>query len=426
MSEASNGGVSSSSGRMFSITTFGESHGPGIGVVIDGCPAGIAIDSDFIQRQLTRRRPGQNRLTTPRNEEDRFQILSGVYEGRTLGTPIALFVPSTDVKSGDYYRWADVYRPSHADFTYHAKYGYRTPIGGGRASVRETIGRVAAGALAAQILREEFGTEVIAWVDSIGKTTGRGYEHPPTSIDEVDASIVRSHIPDVSERMIQEIEQARLAGDSVGGTICVIVRNVPPGLGEPVFDKLEAEVAKACLSIPACKGFESGSGFAGTTMRGSEHNDAFFVKGKDAASTEGEDDESDTDAESMERVRPGYVPNPVHGVENVPELYTKTNRSGGIQGGISNGMPLLFRLAFKPTATVRKRQVTANESGEPITLRAGGRHDPCVVPRAVPIVESAIHLVLMDMMLRQRAIHPEWWLRYSKNAKNYLSKMSES
>lgn len=417
MRGASYGGVSSSSGKIFSITTFGESHGAGIGVIIDGCPAGISIDNEFIQRQLTRRRPGQNRLTTPRNEEDRFQILSGVYEGRTLGTPIALFVPNADVKSGDYYRWADVYRPSHADFTYHAKYGYRTPIGGGRASVRETIGRVAAGALAAQILRDEFGTEIIAWVDSIGKVSGPGYENLPASVEEVDASIVRSHIPEVAERMIKEIEQARLNGDSVGGTICVVVRNVPPGLGEPVFDKLEAEVAKACLSIPACKGFESGSGFAGTTMRGSEHNDAFFVKGKDAIPDDGDD------ADDMERVRPGYEPRPVHGIENVPEIYTATNRSGGIQGGISNGMPLLFRLAFKPTATIRKRQVTANESGEPITLRAGGRHDPCVVPRAVPIVEAGISLVLIDMMLRQRAIHPEWWLRYSKNAKKHGSSL---
>lgn len=409
--------MSSSTGNIFKITTYGESHGPGIGVVIEGCPAGISIDQEWIQRQLTRRRPGQSQLTTQRKETDTFQIQSGVYEGKSLGTPISIFVPSTDIKSGDYYKWADVYRPSHADYTYHAKYGYRTPIGGGRASVRETIGRVAAGALAAQILKQEFDTSVIAYVDSIGTISGNGYENPPSSIEEVDSSIVRCHNSEISNQMITEIEAARKAGDSLGGTICVIVRNVPPGLGEPTFDKLEAELAKACLSIPACKGFESGSGFAGTRLKGSENNDVFLPKNDTASTTElNVDLSADSFTEGPEKVGPSYKPNPVHGIANVTEVTTKTNRSGGIQGGISNGMPILFRVAFKPTSTIHQHQNTVNESGQPVMLRAGGRHDPCVVPRAVPIVESAVHLVLIDMMLRQRAIHPEWWLRYSKNA----------
>lgn len=408
--------MSSSQGRIFRITTFGESHGPGIGVVIDGCPAGLQLDEAFIQLQLTRRRPGQNRLSTPRNESDQFQILSGVYDGKTLGTPIAIFVPNTDVKSDDYQKWADVYRPSHADFTYHAKYGHRTPLGGGRASVREAIGRVAAGAIAAQILKEEFGIETIAWVDSVGKTRGAGYEKPPASVEEVDASMVRCHLPDVAARMESEIEQARLAGDSIGGTVCVIVRNAPPGLGEPVFDKLEAELSRACLSIPACKGFESGSGFSGSEMRGSEHNDEFIMPDMTPLEVTEDEDAAGGPEKGYERVRPGYIPNPVFGIGNVPTPVTSTNRSGGIQGGISNGMPLLFRLAFKPTATIRRQQRTVNESGEPVLLRAGGRHDPCVVPRAIPIVEAVVNLVLVDMIFQQRAVHPEWWLRYSKRS----------
>lgn len=369
----------------------------------------MLLDQENIQRQLTRRRPGQNDLTTQRNEEDRFQILSGVYEGRTLGTPIALFVPSTDVKSGDYLRWADIYRPSHADYTYHAKYGYRTPLGGGRASVRETIGRVAAGAIAGQILKEELGMETLAWVDSIGSLHGGGFENPPDSMEQVDASPVRCHIPGFSAAMIEQVEQARRDGDSVGGTICVIVRGGPPGLGEPVFDKLEAELARACLSIPACKGFESGSGFSGAEMHGSEHNDEFYTED---AGLESLDAGAGSDREGK-----GYVPHPVFGIGNVPAPLTRTNRSGGIQGGISNGMPLLFRLAFKPTATIRREQKTVNESGESVTLRAGGRHDPCVVPRAVPIVEAVVNLVLVDMVFRQRAVHPDWWVRYSKKAR---------
>jgi len=381
--------VSSTSGALFKITTFGESHGPGIGVVIDGCPAGLVLDLKNIQNQLTRRRPGQNRLTTPRDEPDEFEILSGFYEGKTLGTPLALYVKNTDVKSKDYDRWAEMYRPSHADFTYHAKYGFRTPHGGGRASVRETIGRVAAGAIARQILREELGIVIIAWVDSIAQVDSDVFENPPSSEEEVDKSIVRCPDPTASEKMVQAIEAAKFDGDSVGGTIGVIVRGVPAGLGDPVFDKLEANLARACLSIPACKGFESGSGFAGTRLRGSEHNDEFFR-------TEGEFDMSSE--------------NPML---RVPPVETHTNRSGGIQGGISNSMPITLRLAFKPTATIKKFQHTVNEKGEETELRAGGRHDPCVLPRAVPIVEAVVALELADAYFRQRAQNPLWWQKVS-------------
>lgn len=383
--------MSSTTGTLYKITTFGESHGPGVGAVVDGCPAGIKIDTHRIQRQLTRRRPGQGKLSTPRNEADEFEILSGVYEGISLGTPIAFFVRNTNAKGNDYMRWADIYRPSHADYTYHIKYGYRTPLGGGRASVRETIGRVAAGELAAQILEQELGIRTVAWVNSIGKVDSPVMDNPPQSIDEVDQVEVRCpHLPS-AEAMVKEIEAAKLDGNSVGGTIGVIVYNVPPGLGDPVFDKLEADLARACLSIPACKGFESGSGFSGTRLRGSEHNDIF---------------EPDSPAPE-----PGHRP----GIEGVPQIHTTTNRSGGIQGGISNGMPITLRLAFKPTATIKKRQDSVNEAGEATTLRAGGRHDPCVLPRAVPIVESVVNLTLMDAYLRQRAARPEWWQRFKKH-----------
>jgi len=380
--------VSSTTGTLYRVTTFGESHGPGVGAVVDGCPAGLKIDTDRIQRQLTRRRPGQGKLSTPRQEADEFEILSGVYEGITLGTPIAFFVRNTNAKGNDYMRWADIYRPSHADYTYHIKYGYRTPLGGGRASVRETIGRVAAGELAAQILEEELGIRTVAWVNSIGKVDSPVMDQPPQTAEEVDQVEVRCpHLPS-AEAMVKEIEEAKLDGNSVGGTIGVIVYNVPPGLGDPVFDKLEADLARACMSIPACKGFESGSGFSGTMLRGSEHNDIFEPQNPPP--------------------QPGHRP----GIEGVPTVQTSSNRSGGIQGGISNGMPITMRLAFKPTATIKKRQDSVNEAGEATTLRAGGRHDPCVLPRAVPIVESVINLTLMDAYLRQRAARPEWWERF--------------
>ena len=380
--------MSSISGTLFRISTFGESHGPGVGVVIDGCPPGIRLDIDAIQQQLTRRRPGQNRLTTQRKEDDVVEVLSGIHDGRTLGTAIALFVRNSDMKSGDYLRWAETYRPSHADFTYDAKYGLRTPLGGGRASVRETIGRVAAGAVAAQILKEDLGTRTVAYVEQIGSVNSAVQDHPPLTRAEVDLSLVRCPDTAASEAMIAEIDHARKAGDSVGGVIGVTVHDVPPGLGDPVFDKLEADLAKACLSIPACKGFESGSGFSGTRLRGSEHNDA-FVPGE-----------------------PGRKQSPGRDARHTPRPSTSTNRSGGIQGGISNGMPITLRLAFKPTATIHQDQDTVDESGQAVTIRAGGRHDPCVLPRAIPIVEAVIDLVLVDAYLRQRAQNPHWWLRY--------------
>ncbi|MBX7058404.1 MAG: chorismate synthase [Leptospirales bacterium] len=386
--------MSSQSGVLFRISTFGESHGPGVGVVLDGCPAGILLDLDRIQHQLERRRPGQNLLVTPRKELDQIEILSGLYQGRTLGTPIAMMVRNTDNKSVDYDRWADLYRPSHADYTYHIKYGYRTPHGGGRASVRETIGRVAAGAIAEQILETELGLTTVAWVDSVASIEAGLMDKPPASRAEVDRSLVRCPHAERSEQMIALIEAMKKEGDSAGGTLGVVVYNAPPGLGEPVFDKLEAELARACLSIPACKGFESGSGFAGTRMRGSEHNDAFF--NLEAAPPS-----------------PGQAP-PAY--DSIPRLATRSNRSGGIQGGISNGMPITMRLAFKPVATIKKPQETVSESGAAAELRAGGRHDPCVLPRAVPIVEAAVSLTLMDMYLRQAARNPSWRVRFSRAA----------
>jgi len=350
---------------------------------VDGCPADFELNLAEIQKELTRRRPGQSKLTTPRNEADEFEILSGIYEGKTLGTPIAFFVKNTDTKSRDYDRWSDVYRPSHADFTYHAKYTHRTPHGGGRASVRESIARVIAGSIAGQILKKELGLETVAWVNSVGNINSPVFSNPPENRDSVDTSIVRCPDPESSEKMVQLIEDVKKDGDSIGGTVGVIVRNVPPGLGDPVFDKLEADLAKACLSIPACKGFESGSGFSGTLLRGSEHNDEFRLNSASPS--------------------------------KIPSVTTTTNRSGGIQGGISNGMPILLTLAFKPTATIRKNQNTVNEKGEEVVLKAGGRHDPCVLPRAIPIVESMVNIVLMDAYMRQRAQQPEWFQRIMKD-----------
>ena len=385
--------MSSHNGSIFQISTFGESHGPGVGVVIDGCPAGIALDLPAIQHELTRRRPGQSRLTTQRREADEFEILSGYFEGRTLGTPLAMLVRNTDMRSKDYDAWSQVYRPSHADYTYHIKYGYRTPHGGGRASVRETIGRVAAGAVADQILKKDLGLRTVAWVDSVGEIESDVFLNPPRDRTGVDANEVRCPDAQAAARMIDLIEQVRKEGDSVGGTIGVIVHNVPPGLGDPVFDKLEADLAKACLSIPACKGFESGSGFAGTRMRGSSHNDLF-------------EPVHDPLPEARRRMPIAF--------NDVPDVRTPTNRSGGIQGGISNGMPIVLRLAFKPTATIHRHQQSVNEFGEAAEIRPGGRHDPCVLPRAVPIVEAVVNLVLVDAYLRQRAINPDWWLRFVK------------
>lgn len=381
--------MSSVAGTLFTISTFGESHGPAVGVVLDGCPAGFEIDLEELQAELDRRKPGQSHLTTSRQEPDRVEILSGMFEGRTLGTPIAMMVRNVDMRSQDYEGFSQAYRPSHADFTYHAKYGFRTPHGGGRASVRETIGRVAAGAIARQILRKELGIETIAWVESIGNIDSQAIKNPPQSREQVDSNLVRCPNEIAAKKMVALVEEARAKKDSVGGTLGVIVRNVPPGLGDPVFDRLEADFAKASLSIPACKGFESGSGFEGTRLFGSQHNDSFVPK--------------ENPREGATETMPA------------PNVETKTNFSGGIQGGISNGMPILCRLAFKPTATISQQQDTVNDRGEATELAAKGRHDPCVLPRAVPIVESVFNLVLMDAYLRQRAQTPEWWLRYRKN-----------
>jgi chorismate synthase len=351
-------------GHLFRITTFGESHGGGVGVVIDGCPPRLEISVQEIQAELNRRRPGQSKITTPRNEADQCEILSGVFEGKTLGTPIALLVRNKDQRSQDYDEMAVKYRPSHADATYDAKYGIRNWQGGGRSSARETIGRVAAGAIAKKILHQIAGVEIVAYVKRIKDL--EGVVNPDTvTLDQVESNIVRCPDQECADRMVDLIEQVRNQGDSLGGVVECVARHVPKGLGMPVFDKLEADLAKSVMSLPATKGFEIGSGFAGTVMKGSEHNDEFY-----------------TDAEG--------------------NIRTVTNRSGGVQGGISNGENILIRVAFKPTATIRKEQRTVTNEGEAVTLAAKGRHDPCVLPRAVPMVEAMVALVLCDHLLRQQ------------------------
>lgn len=351
-------------GRLFRITTWGESHGAGVGAVVDGCPPDLEITSEEIQAELDRRRPGQSRITTQRKEEDRVEILSGVFEGRTLGTPISLIVRNRDARSKDYEEMRLKYRPSHADYTYQAKYGIRDWQGGGRASARETIGRVAAGAIARKILHQALGVEVLAFVKRVRNLTAE-VDPDVVTRDRIESNIVRCPDTEIADRMIEQIEQARKDGDSLGGVVESVVRNVPPGLGEPVFDKLEADLGKAILSLPACKGFEIGSGFGGTKLTGSSHNDPFYNDG--------------------ERIR------------------TRTNRSGGIQGGISNGENIVLRAAFKPTATILRTQETVDIHANPATLSGRGRHDPCVLPRAVPMVESMIALVLADHYLLHRA-----------------------
>jgi len=357
--------MSSTIGTIFKVTTFGESHGKGVGAVVDGCPPGLALGESDIQPQLDRRRPGQSRLTTDRDETDRVTILSGVENGRVLGTPIALSVANRDQRPGDYAAMQAVPRPSHADYTYQMKYGIRASSGGGRSSARETIGRVAAGAIAEKFLFEVYGVEIVAWVSAVGLITSAGIEESRMTRGVVDENEVRCPSHDDARRMMQAIQAAREAKDSLGGIITCVCRNVPAGLGEPVFDKMEARLAQAMLSIPATKGFEIGSGFAGTRMTGSTHNDPFVRKGD--------------------------------------RLGTITNFSGGVQGGISNGEPITFRVAFKPPATIGQAQATADFSGNETTLEAKGRHDPCVVPRAVPIVESMAALVIADLALRQKA-----------------------
>lgn len=351
-------------GHLFRITTWGESHGGAVGVVVDGCPPRIPITSEEIQYELDRRRPGQSKLVTQRKESDTVQILSGVFEGHTLGTPILMLVWNEDARPQAYESFKHLYRPSHADYTYQAKYGIRNWQGGGRSSARETIGRVAAGALAKKVLRTLWKVEVLAWVEQIH--TIEAHVDPDTvTLEAVESNPVRCPDPAAAQKMIRRIEQVRKQGDSIGGVIRCIVRNAPPGWGSPVFDKLEADLAKAVMSLPASKGFEIGSGFRGTRMRGSEHNDEFYV-------------------DEAGRVR------------------TRTNFSGGVQGGISNGETIDLRVAFKPTATIFKPQATISESGEAAPLQARGRHDPCVLPRAVPMVEAMVALVLVDHALRQR------------------------
>jgi chorismate synthase len=357
--------MSSTFGILFKVSTFGESHCQGVGAIVDGCPPGMHLSPEDIQVQLDRRRPGQSKMATDRQEADQVTILSGVEFGRTLGTPIGLLVANKDQRPGDYGEMDQVPRPSHADYTYQMKYGIRASSGGGRASARETIGRVAAGAIAEKYLREEFGIEIISWVSSVGNIDADGIDIERLTRKDVDATTVRCPDAAAAAAMEAEILQARAEKDSVGGVVTCACRNLPVGLGEPVFDKMEAKLAQAMLSLPASKGFEIGSGFAGARMRGSVHNDPFVRKGD--------------------------------------RLGTTTNFSGGVQGGISNGEPVLFRVAFKPVATIGQAQKTVNMQGNEVILEAKGRHDPCVVPRAVPIVEAMTALVLMDLLLRQRA-----------------------
>jgi chorismate synthase len=358
--------MSSTFGQVFRIHTFGESHGGGGGVVIDGCPPRIPVSLENIQRELDRRRPGQSDIVTPRNEPDTAEILSGLLDGLTLGTPISILVRNTDQRPGAYDEMAAKYRPSHADFTYDAKYGIRAPSGGGRASARETIGRVAAAAVARQVLDTLHpGIEILAWVISIQDLNATVDPATVTATD-IESNIVRTADPAMVDPMIERIKTIRADGNSVGGVIECVIRNCPPGLGEPVFDKLEADLAKAMLSIPATKGFEIGSGFAGTLLTGRDHNDPF-------------------------RMAEGKV-------------RTTSNRSGGVQGGISNGEHILFRVAFKPTATVMTAQDTVTAAGQNTELAGKGRHDACVLPRAVPIVEAMATLVLTDHLLRQKIL----------------------
>ena len=362
--------MGSSFGTLFRISTFGESHGGGVGVVLEGCPPRLELDLPAIQAELDRRKPGQSRITTPRKEADQVEILSGVMDGMTLGTPIAMVVRNKDQRPQDYREMEVAFRPSHADATYQAKYGIQARSGGGRASARETIGRVAAGAIARQLLYKANSTEVVAWVRRIHDLEAT-VDINAVNREDVEANIVRCPDSEMAERMIERIEAIGREGDSCGGLIECVVRKPPVGLGMPVFDKLEADLAKAVMSLPATKGFEIGSGFAGTRLKGSEHNDAFLP------SDEG-------------------------------RLRTATNNSGGIQGGISNGEPIVIRVAFKPTATIRKEQKTINDRGQATTLAAKGRHDPCVLPRAVPMVEAMVNLVLADHLLRQQGQCSLW------------------
>ncbi|KAJ4720805.1 Chorismate synthase [Melia azedarach] len=355
-------------GTHFRVTTFGESHGGGVGCIIDGCPPQIPLSEADMQFDLDRRRPGQSRITTPRKETDTCKISSGVSEGVTTGTPIHVFVPNTDQRGHDYSEMSVAYRPSHADATYDMKYGVRSVQGGGRSSARETIGRVASGAVAKKILKQFSGTEILAYVSQVHKVVlPEGVvDHDTLILDQIESNIVRCPEPEYAEKMIAAIDAVRVRGDSVGGVVTCIVRNCPRGLGSPVFDKLEAQLAKAAMSLPATKGFEFGSGFAGTFLTGSEHNDEFYT-------------------------------------DEYGNIRTRTNRSGGIQGGIANGEIINMRIAFKPTSTIGRKQNTVTREKKEIELIARGRHDPCVVPRAVPMVEAMVALVLVDQLMAHYA-----------------------
>lgn len=354
--------MGNSFGRIFRISTFGESHGLGLGVIIEGCPAGLVIDEDFIRGEMQRRKPGQSKITTQRKEEDEFKILSGVFEGKSTGTPIGMVIMNTDQKSKDYGHIADKFRPSHADYTYFEKYGIRDHRGGGRSSARETAARVAGGAIA-KLLLQHYGLSIQAYVSQVGDLKlGKPYQE--MDLGKTEDNIVRCPDPETADQMIELIDQVRKDRDTIGGIVSCVVQGIPVGLGEPVFDRLHADLGKAMLSINAVKGFEYGSGFEGVKMRGSVHNDVFYQEGH--------------------RVR------------------TRTNHSGGIQGGISNGEDIYFNVAFKPVATIMQDQESVNESGESVIVSGKGRHDPCVVPRAVPIVEAMAALVLADHLLLHR------------------------
>jgi chorismate synthase len=358
--------MGSTFGSIFRVTTFGESHCRAVGAVVDGCPPRIPLSESDIQEQLTRRRPGQSDFTTPRRETDRVTIYSGVENGQTLGTPICMMVPNRDQRPGDYSEMDVIPRPSHADFTYMAKYGVKSHSGGGRSSARETIGRVAAGALAEKILKERWGVEIVAWVSAVGDIKAPETDLGTINRRIVDSTPVRCPDPDAAETMMKRIAELRDQKDSIGGVVSCLCRNVPAGWGEPVFDKLEAGLARAMLSIPATKGFEIGSGFAGTRMHGSIHNDPFEASGN--------------------------------------EIIPATNNSGGVQGGISNGAGITFKVAFKAPATIGMPQKTVDFSGKEVVLEAKGRHDPCVVPRAVVVVEAMAALTLIDAALAQEII----------------------
>ena len=352
-------------GHALRITSFGESHGRAMGVIIDGCPPGLELSEQDLLADLERRRPGKSRLSSSRKEADLPRILSGVAEGRTLGTPIAIVFENSDAKPKAYANTQDLYRPSHADYTYEAKYGHRAKTGGGRASARETVARVAAGAIAKKLLRDTFGVEVIAWVERAGGIQAQVDTNTVTQQMVADSGAIQCPDPDGAAEMTAAIEQARKDGDTIGGIIRCVIRNVPVGLGDPVFDKFEAQLAKAMLSLPAAKAFDIGSGFLGTDMRGSEHNDPFVPDGEGGVAT-------------------------------------TTNRSGGVQGGITNGMPIVFRVGFKPVATHFQPQSTVNIDGEAAVFQAKGRHDPCVLPRAAVIVEAMAALVVCDFWMRHR------------------------